>query len=79
MKTIKTRPGDCVIFDQRLLHAGGVLSRRAPKHAVYLSYGTPNSHSLRHREFFMDRPTYSREIPAALIDRLSGSGLLLED
>jgi hypothetical protein len=76
-RVIRTQPGDCVIFDQRLTHAGGVLDGRNPKYAMYLSYGLDNSHSQNHRAFFIDRPTYSRELPPKLEAKLAAHNLLL--
>lgn len=78
-KVIRTQPGDCVIFDQRLMHAGGVLHGPQPKYAIYLSYGLDNRHSQNHRAFFLDRPTYSRDLPPALGAQLAESGLLLTE
>jgi hypothetical protein len=76
-KVIRTQPGDCVIFDQRLLHAGGVVSGPLPKYAIYLSYGLDNRHSRNHRSFFLDRPTYNPTLPDGLAGQLAASGLLL--
>lgn len=78
-RVLRTQPGDCVIFDQRLMHAGGVLRGPEPKYAIYLSFGIDNQHSRNHRAFFLDRPTYSPDLPAALRARLSENGLLLDD
>ncbi|MBT6537686.1 MAG: hypothetical protein HOK98_16040 [Rhodospirillaceae bacterium] len=78
-RVIRTQPGDCVVFDQRLMHAGGVIRGSAPKYAIYLSFGIDNRHSRNHRAFFLDRPTYSPDLPAALRARLSENGLLLDD
>jgi ectoine hydroxylase len=78
-KVLETRPGDCVIFDQRLMHAGGVIRGPEPKYAIYLSYGVDNQHSRNHRAFFLNRPTYSPDLPGALRTRLSVAGLLLDD
>jgi hypothetical protein len=77
-RVIKTRPGDCAIFDQRLMHAGGVLRGPKPKYAMYLSYGVDNSHSRNHRAFFLNRPTYSPTLPDELEAKLKVSGLLLD-
>lgn len=76
-KVIRTRPGDCVIFDQRLLHAGGVVGGPQPKYAIYLSYGLDNRHSRNHRSFFLNRPTYNPTLPDELASQLTTSGLLL--
>ncbi|HCP00178.1 MAG TPA: hypothetical protein DIT35_01675 [Rhodospirillaceae bacterium] len=76
-RVIRTQPGDCVIFDQRLTHAGGTLGAQSPKYAMYLSYGIDNSHSRNHRSFFLDRPTYSRNLPTELKTKLAETNLLL--
>ena len=76
-RTIKTESGDCVVFDQRLMHAGGVLRGANPKYSVFLAYGLDNHHSRNHRAFFVKRPTYSPDIPAQLRDRLAAGNLLL--
>lgn len=75
--TVRTQPGDCVIFDQRLLHAGGVIGKAKPKYAMFLSYGADNAHSRYHRSFFLERPTYSPNIPSELEKRLKAENLLL--
>ena len=74
----KTDPGDCFIFDQRLMHAGGVLRGAKPKYAVFLAYGFDNQHSRNHRAFFLRRPTYSPEISPELRRQLAAQDLLLE-
>ena len=74
----KTEPGDCIIFDQRLMHAGGVLRGPKPKYAVFLAYGFDNRHSRNHRAFFLKRPTYSPEISPELRRRLAARNLLLD-
>jgi Phytanoyl-CoA dioxygenase (PhyH) len=43
---IRTNPGDCVIFDPRLIHAGGPV--RKNKYAAFLTFGADNEHSRRH-------------------------------
>jgi ectoine hydroxylase len=76
-RTLKTEPGDCVIFDQRILHAGGVLRSQKPKYAIFLSYGLDNAHAHFHRSFFLKRPTYSPDVPEELRQRLKAENLLL--
>ncbi len=79
--THKTKPGDCVIFHQRLLHAGGRINGRMPKYAAYLSFGLDNHHSRNHRNYFVnkrDNLDYLHEIPKELKDRLRDQNLLLE-
>lgn len=45
--------GDCLIFDQRLLHTGSKIM--GPKYSIYLGYGIDNEHSRRHAEYFINR------------------------
>jgi hypothetical protein len=74
---IKTEPGDCVIFNQRLLHSAGRII--GPKYAIFMSYGAENEHSRRHRHYYM----YERsdlnygDYPAELADRLRDADLYL--
>lgn len=67
-----------MIFDQRLMHAGGILSGPEPKYSIFLSFGANNTHSRNHRAFFLNRPTYNPAIPRALRQKLLQSGLLLD-
>ena len=77
--TIKTKPGDCIIIDQRLMHAGGGLSRKNyPKYAIFLAFGVDNSHTRNHKNFYQDKPTYEKNIPVALKAMLKEKNLLLE-
>ena len=75
---IETNPGDCVVFDPRLLHSGSPV--HGPKYAIYLSYGVNNEHSRRHRNYYLkERPDIGyRQIPSELAARLQAEGLLLE-
>ena len=47
---IKTEPGDCVIFNQRLFHAASPIS--GPKYAVFLSYSPENEHARNHLRYY---------------------------
>ncbi len=47
---IKTEPGDCVIFDQRLFHSATPLI--GPKYAVFLSYAAENGHGRNHIAYY---------------------------
>ena len=76
-RRLKTRPGDCLIFDQRVMHAGGVLRGPLSKYALYMSFGLNNIHSTNHRNFFLERPTYSKNIPDKLREQLQTTDLLL--
>ena len=46
-KILKVNPGDCIIFDKRLRHAGGKISNHADKIAIFFSYGeAENIHTI---------------------------------
>jgi hypothetical protein len=40
--TVKTIPGTLVIFDPRIVHAGGHLTGEQPKLSIFLSFAVPN-------------------------------------
>lgn len=75
---VKTEPGDCIIFDQRVLHTGSPI--RGPKYAMFLSYGVENEHSRRHRRFYLfERPDLRyQDFPAELTAQLREAGLYLD-
>ncbi len=72
---IRHRAGDCVVFDQRLVHAGGAVRGIMPKYAVYLSYGLNNKHARNHHDYYLSRPTYLPELPPELAARLLAENL----
>ena len=74
---VKSEAGDCVIFDQRVLHAGGKLKGNKPKYSIFLSYGVKNSHSYNHKNFYLSRPTYTKKIPIKLEKKLKKHNLFL--
>ena len=47
---IKTEPGDCIIFNQRIYHSASAIN--GPKYAVYLSYSTENEHAPNHLRYY---------------------------
>jgi ectoine hydroxylase-related dioxygenase (phytanoyl-CoA dioxygenase family) len=47
---IRTEPGDCVIFSQRLHHAASPIS--GPKYAFYLSYSPEDEHARNHMRYY---------------------------
>jgi hypothetical protein len=49
-KWIKTEPGDCIIFDQRLYHSASPI--HGPKYAIYLSYSPENQHAINHMGYY---------------------------
>ncbi len=75
---IKTEPGDCVIFNQRLYHCSSPII--GPKYAVFLSYSPEDEHARNHLRYYR----YTRKdlkyspIPAELEDRLREHDLFME-
>ena len=47
---VRTEPGDCVIFNQRIYHTASPTI--GPKYAVYLSYATDNKHGRNHIAYY---------------------------
>ena len=78
----KSKAGDCVIFDQRLLHAGGcLLKTKKPKYAIFTSYGLNNYHSYNHVDYYYNERNdldYLESLPKDLHDKLKSHGLLLK-
>jgi len=74
---IKTEPGDCIIFDQRLVHSGSHI--RGPKYAIFLSYGVDNEHSRRHRRYYLfARPDlHYKDYSPELVEHLKKANLYL--
>lgn len=79
IKKLETKPGDCIIFDQRLIHAGGCVKGNFPKYSIFLSYGVNNEHSLNHHKFYLSRETYLKKLPSNLKKKLKKENLLLID
>ena len=79
MLSIQHDAGDCVIFDQRLVHAGGSIYNSNPKYAIFLSFGFDNQHSHNHHKFYLSRPTYLKEMPKKLKIILEKKKLLLKN
>ena len=74
---IKTNPGDLIIFDQRLLHAGGnTFAYFMPKYSIFLGYGKRNAHTLNHENFYKSRDGYKKLIPEKLKILLDENNLL---
>jgi len=75
---VKTEPGDCIVFDTRLLHSPTPI--RGPKYAIFLSYGAENQHARNHRRYYLgDRPELGyQEYPPELARRLQEANLLLK-
>lgn len=76
--TVSTEPGDCIIFDTRIVHTGSPIN--GPKYAVFLSYGVENSHSKNHLKYYLyDRKDIDyKEYHPELKEKLKSQDLLLE-
>lgn len=73
---VKTEPGDCLIFDQRIYHTGSHI--RGPKYAIFLSYGADNQHSRNHIRYYIDRPDIDYyDLPEELARQLKEADLHL--
>jgi hypothetical protein len=76
---IATDPGDCVIFDPRILHTGSRFQGR--KYSIFLAYGIENSHFRRHWHYYLRLRAdlaYSK-VPDELAERLQAAGLLAQE
>jgi hypothetical protein len=76
---IATDPGDCVIFDPRVLHTG--IKSRGPKYSVFVAYGVDNSHFHHHWHYYLNFRKdlgYSALNPA-LAERLKAADLLASE
>jgi hypothetical protein len=47
---VKTEPGDCLIFHQRLYHSASAI--KGPKYALFLSYSAENEHARNHLRYY---------------------------
>jgi hypothetical protein len=73
---VPTDPGDCVIFDPRILHTGSGF--QGAKYSIFVAYGIENSHFHRHWHYYLKLRTdlgYS-EIAPTLVERLRDADLL---
>lgn len=75
---IKTEPGDCIIFNQRLYHSASPIN--GPKYAMYLSYSADNEHARNHVRYyrFLRKDLNYGPIPAELAEKLKEHGLYME-
>jgi hypothetical protein len=74
---ITTQPNDCIIFDPRLIHAGGNVHRG--KYAAFFAFGANNEHSRQHKAHFDWQPHQDteRDIQAQLWAKLREADLFL--
>jgi hypothetical protein len=78
MDWLRFNAGDAVLFDIRAIHSGDY--PKAPKYAIYLSYGLPNLHSTMHQAQFVAKPEVGgAPMPMALRSELAAAGLYLPE
>jgi hypothetical protein len=72
---IKTKPGDCVIFDPRLIHTGGEFE--AEKFSFFNAYGIENSHFQQHYTYYryLRYDLKYKAMPSKLVDLLKSKNL----
>jgi hypothetical protein len=75
---IRTEPGDCVIFNQRLYHSASPMV--GPKYAVFLSYAAENRHARNHLGYYrhLRRDLNYGPLDPELAAQLDKDGLLME-
>lgn len=75
---VATEPGDCIIFDPRLLHSGSAIT--GPKYSIFLAYGVENHHFHRHYNYYrqMRRELQYADLSPDLVTRLRFHKLLPE-
>jgi hypothetical protein len=74
---IRTDPGDCLIFDERVLHSASRIE--GPKYAIFLSYGGDDEHSRRLRRYWILERTDTdyEDYPPELAEKLKEANLYL--
>jgi hypothetical protein len=72
-------PGDAVVFDPRILHAGSRFS--GPKYSFFVAFGAPGVHFARHQAYYrhVRAELHYAPLAAGLVERLREAGLLAED
>ena len=77
---VSTRPGDCVIFSQKLYHCA--IRRPEFKTGIFLSYGSNSLHSRNLRGTFLYKEKYRdsgyHELPNAFIQKLNDLGRFVD-
>jgi hypothetical protein len=73
---IATEPGDCVIFDPRVLHTGSKI--HGEKYSMFVAYGVESLHFRNHWHYYLNlrKDLGYAGLNAALSDRLRAANLL---
>lgn len=76
---VKTQPGDCIVFDPRLIHTGGEFETQ--KYSFFVAYGNINRHFKEHYTYYRHLRTDLKyqDIPKALTERLKAEGLYADE
>ena len=76
---IRTRPGQVVFFDPRLIHTGGAFEGR--KYSLFVAYGVDNRHFREHYAYYrhMRHDLQYRDIPAGLKTQLLEKDLYVDE
>ena len=72
---ITTEPGDCIIFDPRVLHTGSKF--HGEKFAIFVAYGVENSHFRNHWSYYrhLRKDLGYGTLDPELVDRLRRANL----
>ncbi|MCA9975636.1 MAG: phytanoyl-CoA dioxygenase family protein, partial [Anaerolineales bacterium] len=72
---IATEPGDCLIFDPRILHSGSYIT--GPKYSMFLGYGIENKHFFNHANYYrrLRSELGYADMAPELAQRLQAAGL----
>lgn len=76
---IATEPGDCLIFDPRMLHSGSAII--GPKYSIFFGYGLANRHFYRHQYYYrrLRRELGYENFAPELQERLKMANLYAEE
>jgi len=72
---VATEPGDALVFDPRVLHAGSPVA--GPKYSLFLAYGVPGRHFVRHQAYYryLRSELGYADLDPELVERLCGASL----
>ena len=72
---IKTKPGDCVLFDPRLIHTGGEFE--SIKYSFFTAFGIENRHFRQHSNYYryLRKDLSYQAIPQTLREQLIAKNL----
>lgn len=76
---IFTEPGDCVVFDPRLIHTGSEFE--AEKYSIFAAYGIPNQHFFNHYTYYrhLRYDLGYKNFPKELVAELKKANLYQEE